>query len=328
MTRHPKSLLVALVGRGERHRAGRVRLQQRQQELQQRRRRGDQAGVGPEEGRHPAGAVGRGLRAPRPGIVVLPARLRGGLCGAPAAVLVQAGRPHPRRARPGGVGPPDLARREDGDDQDSPERQVQPARQPRGHVEGRQVRHRARLQPQCRQRLRPVVLQRRRRGRHGEGRTDRRHPDARRHDDRVQAHQAVRRDDGQGAVAATVGARAQGVRGQDQRRRQVPERLRLRPGQAGIHGAVRHQVLRGRQEHRAGPEPELGPRGLRRLPAGLRGRGELADRDRPERLGPQDPHRPGPDQRRHPGCPGGQARGPRSTRTRSASPRWATATSP
>ncbi len=213
---------------------------------------------------------------------------------------------------------PDLAasdpqisrRREDRDDQDPPERQVQPARQPRGHVEGRQVRHRARLQPQCRQRLRPVVLQRRRRGRHGEGRTDRRHPDARRHDDRVQAHQAVRGDDGQGAVAATVGARAQGVRGQDQRRRQVPERLRLRPGQAGIHGAVRHQVLRGRQEHRAGPEPELGPRGLGRLPAGLRGRGELADRDRPERFGPQDPHRPGPDQRRHPGCPGGQARGP------------------
>ena len=75
-----------------------------------------------------------------PGHVVLPARLRGGLRHAAAAVLVQARGPDHAGARPGGLRSADVGRREDGHDQDPPERQVQPARQPRGDVQGRQVR--------------------------------------------------------------------------------------------------------------------------------------------------------------------------------------------
>ena len=89
--------------------------------------------------------------------------------------------------------PRDLRGRQDRHGQDPLRAQVQPAGQPRGHLQGRRVRDRARLPQDGQRPVRGRLLRRPGRpegvpGRQGE--EDRRDPDAGRHDDRLQARRA------------------------------------------------------------------------------------------------------------------------------------------
>ena len=124
-----------------------------------------------------------------PGITLLPDGLHGRLRHAAAAVLVEARRRRDAGAGPRRVRPADLRGRQDRHREDPHRRQVQPAGRPRGDVQGRQVRDRARLLQHRPERLRGRLLRRprrrqaRRRARH----EDRRHRDAGRPDDRLQA---------------------------------------------------------------------------------------------------------------------------------------------
>ena len=134
---------------------------------------------------------------------------------------------------PGRVRSADLRGRQDRHGEDQVRRQVLAARRPRGHLQGRQVRDRARLLQHGQQRLRGRLL-RRPRGREGRrqaGSEDQGHHDARRHDDRVPPDQGHRRRRRRRARAAALGPGAGGVRGEVRRARtrRCTARTRSRP---------------------------------------------------------------------------------------------------
>ena len=107
-----------------------------------------------------------------------------------------------------------------------------------------QVRHRARVHRRGRQRLRPRLPRRHRRRAEGAGPVQgaRGHHDARRPDDRLQAHQGHRRGARRRAGDADLGPRAEGVRREV--RRQDP--VDLRRGLRGLHRPVHGRVRRPR----------------------------------------------------------------------------------
>ena len=118
---------------------------------------------------------------------------------------------------------------------------------------------------------------------------------------------------------ADLGPGPEGVRAEV--RREVP--VDLRRGGRGLHRPLHGQVrrrrqgdrLRGRQDHRPGPQPGLRPGG--RLPPGVPGRDRVPGRQRGHRRrGAPHPERPEPGRRRHraalaaaQGAPGDQQAG-------------------
>ena len=211
--------------------------------------------------------------------------------------------------------------------------QVQPAGQPRDHVEGHQVRLRARVQLARALAVRLGLLRRPRR-RAEQARRDQGHPgdrDARRLDDRLQAEGPERGARLAGAGDADLDAGAAGVReaSSTPRRRRPTTSTSSSPARTCTRTTL-GQARRAHagQEHRARPQPQLGRQD--RLPPGLpgldHGRGgqrrlRLLVAARPQRPGP----RPG---RRHHAGAGDQAGAHAATRTRSpSSPAAATASS-
>ena len=131
----------------------------------------------PRSRRTPSGAAtltmlaARRHRLGRSGPDLLPVRLPGPLRHQPCAVLLQARRLDERRARPRRRRAAGLRGPEDDHDQAAAGRQVRPAGQPRGHLQGRQVRHRAHVHHDRPERLHERLLLDHRRRAHG-GRQD------------------------------------------------------------------------------------------------------------------------------------------------------------
>ena len=172
-------------------------------------------------------------------------------------------------------GEPQISRRpEDHHGQSQEGHQVLPAGQPRDHLEGHQVRLRARVQHARALAVRHGLLRRHRR-RADQARRDQGHPghrDARRLDDRLQAQGAERGARLAGAGDADLDAGARGVR-QEVRRQDAVDLRPVRRLHRPVHVQERRlgQARRAPagQEHRAGPQPQLGRED--RLPPGLPG---------------------------------------------------------
>ena len=168
------------------------------------------------------------------------------VCDAATVARVQA-RQCQRSARPGGAHADRLQRRPDDHRAHPQGRALQPAGEPRGHHCRRQVRDRAWLRHERRERLRPGVLRRSRRRPEGpaQPRTEhQRHPDAELNDDRLQASPSV------GCVRRR--ARAPGDRTRSGRLRQAvrfEDAVRLRAA-SGRDRPVHDQEQRVRKHQR------------------------------------------------------------------------------
>ena len=159
----------------------------------------------------------------------------------------------------------DLRGRQDRHGEDQAGRQVLAARRPRGHVQGRQVRDRARLLQHGQQRLRRRLLRRHRR-RQGGGQArhdDRRHRDAGRPD---VVFKLKRRDraasSAGGARDAADRAGAGGVRARSSTRRTRSTYGENQVATGPVHDREQRRRqgdrLRAGQAHPPGPQPELG----------------------------------------------------------------------
>ena len=113
--------------------------------------------------------------------------------------------PHPRSR---GGPAEDHRRRQDADGRNQARRPLQPPDQPRSGRGGRQIRDRARGEPDRRQPLLPVLLRRYRRRRKGRRGADQGDPDAELPDDRLPPHQAHGGAALRGPQSAPVGAGA------------------------------------------------------------------------------------------------------------------------
>ena len=195
---------------------------------------------------------------------------------AAAAVLLQARRrrqrrPGPRRVRPGG-----LRGRQDRHGEDQDRHQVLAAGRPRGHVEGRQVRDRARLLQHGQQRLRGRLL-RRPRGREGRRQAGHRRSRASRRRTTTtivfKLTQAAPAASLAGALALPLSAPVPEEYA-EKFDAENPSHVRPEPGRdRPVHDRERRvgqgDRLRGRPPHPPRPQPELGRRAPTTGPAYL-----------------------------------------------------------